>query len=660
MSFYGRYIEQIDPRRLWVLYLVAVIIVVSLIALSHYTSRLVLNIAREDAGIINTAGAQRMLSQRILFLSGEWIRTSDPGVRRELLETAALFKERNGWLQLESAGEPMMAAIYSEASQGGSLTALATRLVRDTQDLVNLPAARRAAHYEEMTRYGSEALLARLDTAVSGYEEMAGRHISWLSLIKDWSFFAALLILFAEAVFIFIPAHIAVRNTLQRYEEQRQITEKYQSQANEDPLTGLANRRRLIRELERLHRAGKEVAVLHVDLDHFKSVNDIHGHEAGDFILKYVAVSLKSVVRRSDLVGRMGGDEFMVICHNTPDSHLLGKLAERIVRTLREPVSYKESLLDIGASIGIAESDGTIPPADIVSNADLALYSAKEQGKGRHAFYDEGMRKKISHAHTRSSLILSEADRDGAFFPVYQPYFDIETGRMDGIAALARWNHPDGDVRRPSEFLPIAENIGVAGRIDRAILSRVVDDLQVFNAGTGAIPRISVNVSHERLLDPEFVQAIGSLTFMSGLISFEVAEEVFSAGITDELAAVLDAMREARIDLEIDRFGEGRASILALLSAKPGRVKLSPRVIGEISDDEAGLDMVQVALDLCRNIDAELIAEGVETPEQREKLSRLGVTKMLGFHFAHPMSREILLEKIRTGKLEVRAGSEAA
>lgn len=654
-QIYQYYINSIDPRRLWVLYVLAVALIVALVGISHIAGHLVLQSAREDARIINLAGAQRMLSQRTLFLAGEYVRASDPELKADLNKTVDLFEARHRQLLSYAAGEPDVQALYLGKVDGQSLDEQVKSFIHDARQIANGDSRTQVGSYLRILSYGAGDLLTKLDTIVGQYEDVASKRIAWLLSIRTYSLYVAFVAVLVEVFLIFLPAQRAVTSTLERLVNEKKRTRKYKTQANHDPLTNLANRRKVLDTLNNIKQSGNEATILHIDLDGFKAVNDIHGHEAGDFILKYVSASLRSIVRGSDVVGRLGGDEFLVVCTDNTSTKRVERLCKRIIRSLSEPIQFDSHLVDIGASIGIAQIYNGVEPSQVISNADLALYTAKENGKGQFAFYDSAMRQNVVRAQTKSSLILNEVERPGAFFPVYQPYFNLETGTVAGLAALARWDHPDGETRDPSEFIDAAEMMHVAGRIDTVILKRAITDLRHFNADLLQIPEMSVNISRERLIDPEFRTGLTSLSRARGKIIIDIRESVFSNALDDELEETLSHIRAAGIQIAIDHFGEGKASLLTLMSVKPERIKLAPSVIQNLDKSESNWDIVQASLDISASIGAELVAEGIETANQREKFSRYGVRSMLGYHFARPMTADILSEKIKLGDLKVAA-----
>ena len=294
-----------------------------------------------------------------------------------------------------------------------------------------------------------------------------------------------------------------------------------------DSLTGLPNRRYLDQILEQYAASsrsdGSQVALLHIDLDRFKQINDTLGHAAGDAMLIHVSEVLRSNVGDTDFVGRIGGDEFVVVC-KAADARQLGLLADRIIRQMREPVFYKGHQCRFGVSIGIATSpQNKLDSADLLVNADIALYRAKSRGRNRHEFFTEALQSEIVNTKRVADEILSGLERN-EFVAHYQPQFDAKTLEITGVEALARWNHPTRGILAPDVFLKIAEELNVVAIIDRSILEQALKSFDDWTADELHVPRVSVNVSARRLEDKELIKSLRKLKIKKDTVSFELVE----------------------------------------------------------------------------------------------------------------------------------------
>ncbi len=265
----------------------------------------------------------------------------------------------------------------------------------------------------------------------------------------------------------------------------------------------------------------------HIDLDRFKQINDTRGHAAGDYVLTHAASVLKSLIRSGDFVARIGGDEFVIVARSDGNTRSLVSLANRITTELARPVLYKTNFCRFGASIGIAFSKSkSLDPSKLLINADIALYRAKNSGRGRFAFFSTTLQKEIVETQNMAEAILTGLDQN-EFFPIYQPQFDAQSLDMVGVETMVRWNHREKGVLAPAQFLKIAEDIKVIDRIDGIMLERALRDIISFGESGVTIPRLSVNISLRRLADPGLTKTLTSLKLPKGLVAFELVELIF-------------------------------------------------------------------------------------------------------------------------------------
>jgi len=286
---------------------------------------------------------------------------------------------------------------------------------------------------------------------------------------------------------------------------------RMEHQAAHDPLTGLPNRRGLQsylnENLDQSGRALRDIAVLHVDLDKFKAVNDTLGHDAGDAVLFAAATILRDEVRKVDLVARIGGDEFVIVCLNTDSPQDMGAMADRLVQRLADPIQYKEETCQIGGSIGIAFCPKGWSISRILINADLALYQAKAKGRGCYELYASELRDKFNRTEAMGHELRSALSA-GQFEPYFQPQVNAATGQICGFEALARWNHPDRGMVSPGEFIPAAEAAGLMGDIDNVMMTKSFAAMRAWLDAGIDVPQISINISGDRLSNPQIVDQI--------------------------------------------------------------------------------------------------------------------------------------------------------
>ena len=413
-----------------------------------------------------------------------------------------------------------------------------------------------------------------------------------------------------------------------------------------DSLTGLPNRRYLDEMLKRHASTGYaqsgSIALLHIDLDRFKQINDTLGHAAGDAMLIHASAILRDNCGADDFVARIGGDEFVVLTSAEGDDAHLGALAGRIVAQMRQPTTYEGHECRFGVSIGIAaERTDPLDVKRLLINADIALYRAKRRGRNRFEFFSEALQAEVVNTKRVADEILSGLERD-EFIAWFQPQFDARTLDVVGIEALARWQHPEHGNLTPDAFLSIAEDLNVVAAIDRIVLEQSLAALARWDELGLAVPRVSVNVSLRRLNDEDLVAGLKKLDIPAGRLSFELVESIY----LDEGDAVvgwnIDQIKELGIDVEIDDFGTGYASIVSLQKLRPARLKIDRQLVIPILVDAGQRRLLASIVDIGKSMGIEVIAEGVETMDHAAILRDLGVDVLQGYAFSRPLSAERL------------------
>ncbi len=449
------------------------------------------------------------------------------------------------------------------------------------------------------------------------------------------------------------------RRALETYAKQledanQQITFK----ALHDQLTGLGNRRYLsekFEELSRLRREkGGELAALHIDLDRFKQINDTIGHAAGDHVLMDVAERIRRNVRGQDVVARIGGDEFVILLKIPHASTRPEQLAEALLSDLARPAHFEGRECRFGASIGIARTP-LAEEKDLLTNSDVALYKAKRAGRGQVAVFDRSDIEEMREIKRLADDILRGLEA-GEFLPHYQPQIDSRTGAVVGVEALARWAHPTDGVLTPDSFLSVATDLNVVAEIDRIIYERAIVECEQAFQDLGAFPSLSFNVSANRLQFEQIAQ-IGQLAgAYSGEISFELLETIFLEEESDAFMLQLDQLREMGISLEVDDFGSGRASIVALQRIAPDRLKIDRRLVSPMARGNNATRLVKSIIEIGHALDIGVIAEGVETADQAWILSELGAGRLQGYYFSRPLNLPALREYLRTKRQDEHRG----
>ncbi|WP_254018965.1 bifunctional diguanylate cyclase/phosphodiesterase [Mesorhizobium escarrei] len=422
-----------------------------------------------------------------------------------------------------------------------------------------------------------------------------------------------------------------------------------------DSLTGLPNRRYLDQVLEdyaaNARRAGGYAALLHIDLDRFKHINDTLGHAAGDAMLVHASTVLRSKVDGEGFVARIGGDEFVVLCVAHDDIKQLALLADRVISQMREPVYYQGHRCRFGVSVGIAVDDGKdVEAKHLLVNADIALYRAKSRGRNRYEFFTEAMQSEIVETKRIADEILGGLERN-EFIPFYQPQFDAKTLEIVGVEALARWRHPQKGILAPDVFLRIAEELNVVSIIDRNILEQSLLDLEGWSAANLHIPRVSVNVSARRLQDEELIKSLRKLNIKKGTVSFELVESIFLDENDDFVTWNLEQIKALGIDVEIDDFGTGYASIVSLLKLQPRRLKIDRQLVIPIVKSPQRRQVVSSIIEIGKSLGIEVVAEGVETMEHAQTLKSLGCDILQGYAFGQALDADGLKAFVRSRRL---------
>ena len=408
-----------------------------------------------------------------------------------------------------------------------------------------------------------------------------------------------------------------------------------------DSLTGLPNRTRYQARLgearSRLERSGEGFAVLAVDLDRFKHVNDTLGHPIGDALLQKVAERLQSAVRPTDTVARFGGDEFAVLQSNVTDVVGAEVLAKRIVDLLGRAYIVEGHLINIGASVGIAiaPADGSNPDV-LLKNADLALYRAKTDGRDTFRFFEAEMDARMQ-ARRSLELDLRKALAMHEFELVYQPQMNLETDELVGCEALIRWNHPTRGLVSPADFIPLAEEIGLIVPIGEWVVRTACAEAARWPEGLS----VAVNLSPAQFKSKKLVQAVASALAASGLapgrLELEITEGVLLQENEANLAT-LHALRALGLRISMDDFGTGYSSLSYLRSFPFDKIKIDRSFISGGKANGDSMAIVRAIASLGASFGMTTVAEGVETPEQMSRIRQEGCTDVQGYFISRPIS----------------------
>ena len=483
------------------------------------------------------------------------------------------------------------------------------------------PAAR-GPHWSSVLRIGDTNWQLQATAAARG--RLVANHYRALAVLVGG---------IVTTIFLAIYLGVSSRNSLQLSLANRRVLELAQT----DILTGLPNRGFFLELQERNSSAAGNFAILLLDLDRFKNVNDSLGHAAGDALLRMVAQRLQSTLRASDVLARLGGDEFAVIQAGTGDQRSASlDLARRISKLIAQPFQLLGHRVEIGTSIGIALApEHGRDQEHLLKKADLALYRSKSAGRSCYTVYDEAMSAELEARNTLEGD-LRDAIARCQFEVHYQPFYDVETGHRRGVEALVRWRHPERGLIPPDQFIPLAEATGLIVPLGEWVISRACDDATCWPDDV----KVAVNLSPVQFKQAELFDVIQSALQKSGLkperLEIEITESVLLEQAVENHAFV-DRLKSIGISLALDDFGTGYSSLRSLTAFPFDKIKIDKAFIANSSNRPESSAIISSVVTLARGLDMWVTAEGVETDEQLAHLRSLGVNFAQGYLLGRPM-----------------------
>jgi diguanylate cyclase (GGDEF)-like protein len=459
-------------------------------------------------------------------------------------------------------------------------------------------------------------------------------------------------------VFLYIIYSINYKNFIQKQnellegtveekiEELQKQSKKLEYLAHHDSLTTLPNKNlfldRFKQSIKYAKREHQSLAVLFLDLDRFKDVNDTYGHDIGDELLKKISIRLRSCIRDEDTLARIGGDEYTILLPNTNQVSVV-KVVEKIFKEMNKPFLILDVDIHTTFSVGISlyKQDGETPDI-LLRNADTAMYKAKDAGKNSYQFYNEQMTELV-----QKRIQLDNDIRNGLtyeeFEPYYQPKVDARTSTVVGLEALIRWNHPTKGTLYPDEFIPFAQEVGLITQIDKYMLEHCIKQLVQWKESGVKTGKLSINISTKKLESENFRTELYRLVEKSGVDTDLLELEILETQIMQDPEKSIDILKSIRnlgISISIDDFGTGYSSLSYLKRLPINKLKIDRSFIVDVPEDEDDVAIVRTIIALADNLGLETIAEGVETKKQIDFLTKEGCFVIQGYYYSKPLSRE--------------------
>lgn len=443
------------------------------------------------------------------------------------------------------------------------------------------------------------------------------------------------------------PVYFVVQ--VQNITLQKKAEERLRHMAYHDPLTGLANRNKLEQFLNQIlaqsRRHQESFALMFIDLDRFKNINDTIGHEAGDLLLQIIADRLKGAIRNTDLVARLGGDEFVIVVTDVHKSESVAIIAHKILESVMQAVVIKGKEIYITTSIGISlyPFDGQNMQT-LMKNADLALYRAKEHGKNNYQFYTLEM---TSKAHERMSLqnALAHALMKDEFYLNYQPKMELKSRKITGVEALLRWKNKEYGLVTPDEIIDLAEETGLIIPVSEWILRTACKDLKRWHQLGCTSLTVAINCSVRQFKQANLTNEVMHVLTETGVpphaLELEVTEKLIMQD-PDNIIRALYALKDLGVRIAIDDFGTGYWSLNNLRRLSVDKIKIDKTFIKQVTVDETSSDIVSAIIAMVSKLGIKSVAEGVETREQYEFLAREGCTEIQGYYLTQPLPEEAM------------------
>ncbi|MBB4053396.1 diguanylate cyclase (GGDEF)-like protein [Devosia subaequoris] len=443
--------------------------------------------------------------------------------------------------------------------------------------------------------------------------------------------------------------------------EQRQAEARIQHLARHDALTDLPNRIEFLEQMAKVEAGlnrGEQAAVLYIDLDHFKAVNDTLGHAVGDEVIKQAAVRLWGTTRETDLLARLGGDEFALLLRPVEGGDLAAKVADRIVKAMRAPMNIGGQQIEIGASVGIAVGPGDGTSTDqLVKNADLALYKAKSEGRSTYHFFETGMDAELQQRRSIEAGLRMAMQREELRL-MFQPLLGLQENRVTCVEALLRWDHDDRTIS-PAEFVPVAEETGLIVPIGEWVLHEACKAAATWPGDV----RVAVNLSPVQFRHKSLVAQVKAALLAAKLEPIRLELEITESLLLSENESTIDALHELRamgVRVSLDDFGTGYSSLSYLRSFPFDKIKIDRSFMADLTTRADSQAIIKAVIGLGQSLGMSTTAEGVETEEQLAMVREHGASEVQGFLFSPPLQPAALANLLHSEAAKVLASRKAS
>lgn len=665
-------------RRGTLTYLLALLIIGILALLSHYLVQRIVNQQEASARVVNLAGRQRMLSQRITLFAGQLLAekkqrspTLFPG---EYLDAIATMNKVHQALMHGSVSmaipAPSSKAIQQIFHQPpvdlDQRLQVFFRLAKQVVDQ-SLTLPEREQAYLQLRASARYDILNALDTLVLQFQQDSEAAIVKLQRYNRLSLIGMLSTLLLEALFIFRPLLVSLYRREKQYlrllwKMDSEIAHRVRFQAFNDPLTCLPNRLSMLEKIQTcvdLAQQNKSaLVVISVGLDRFKDINNSLGHDKGDELLVGIATRLETLVKHyRGFLGRITGDEFAVVLDQRKDNLELVQLMRELLQAVAAPFEGDGFCVQVTASLGLAfYADDGASARSLLMHANQAMRIAKDEGGRCFRFFQPMMTSKMTRRIQLDQELRQAMTDCSQLMLFYQPKVDLRDGRICGVEALLRWKHPQQGMISPAEFIPIAEDSGLIVELGDWVMVRALEQLAQWQQQGMAVD-VAINVSVKQLLRSNISERIQTLAQQLGVASQHVQLEITENNIMDNMSRImpqLQALTQQGFTLAIDDFGTGHSSLSRLRDLPMKVLKIDKSFVANALRDQKDVQLVEAIIEIGHILNRTIIAEGIETAEQMALLQQLGCEEGQGYLFARPMAAEQLEPLLRQGTIDIR------